>query len=608
MFGSEGFGLLALRDGPRTRVIVATATGAGDGALGGLCCLSISTVSVGDVGISVHLIERTFGSAEGLQIADLEGDGTDEMITNHTASDGSAFVVEYALLRQVGDGFDRETLVLEGDEALYFAGAGDSDGVPGDDLLFTEENTARLIRVVDDHGLLRVETASSDAFSSRRMQGWPAGTANGLIAWVHERGLSTVRWPRDEEPEVLAEVTTPTFPSVFQLGAGRSARWVEFGGLGPGGGEDLATRIYDSDQNLERVIEAPALARQLFAVTSRGPLSAMVPERYLWEHIGPIPGGLGVDRPAVIGHGSLLDLGPDGSIRVEPAAHLVGVGVIGIAGADDGWLAVAGEWWGSGTSTYLGNVGYEPAFGMLGVIPLTELLDTSAGRAPAVEISGATVIGSGADERLFTSDDEFQLTVRGQPGDFVVAYDQRRSVAEEVTGDSVTLTIDPPGRDDRNREFELSVFVIGPTGLTSGASWQAEALRVAPEVTASAEVDVLALQATISGRVTSGVTLTVDGASVVPSPSGAFRVEVDAPIWPRDVVVVARDPIGNEAVEHLEIVGFVDYRGLPWIPIVGVATILAGILLFVRTPSLRPESRPLPDGDGRLEEIDGDLV
>jgi hypothetical protein len=172
----------------------------------------------------------------------------------------------------------------------------------------------------------------------------------------------------------------------------------------------------------------------------------------------------------------------------------------------------------------------------------------------------------------------------------------------------VTLTIDPPGRDDRNREFELSVFVIGPTGLTSGASWQAEALRVAPEVTASAEVDVLALQATISGRVTSGVTLTVDGASVVPSPSGAFRVEVDAPIWPRDVVVVARDPIGNEAVEHLEIVGFVDYRGLPWIPIVGVATILAGILLFVRTPSLRPESRPLPDGDGRLEEIDGDLV
>jgi len=132
---------------------------------------------------------------------------------------------------------------------------------------------------------------------------------------------------------------------------------------------------------------------------------------------------------------------------------------------------------------------------------------------------------------------------------------------------------------------------------------------VPPEVTASADVELLSLHATVTGRVEGDATVTVDGHEVIPSPgTGRFRVEVDAPAWPREVLVVARDPIGNETVQRLEVIGFVDYRGLPWIPIVGVATVLAGILLFVRTPSLRPEARLLPDGDGRLEEIDGDLV
>jgi hypothetical protein len=72
------------------------------------------------------------------------------------------------------------------------------------------------------------------------------------------------------------------------------------------------------------------------------------------------------------------------------------------------------------------------------------------------------------------------------------------------------------------------------------------------------------------------------------------------------VVVVATDPFGTERTERLEIVGFLDYRGLPWIPIVGVLTVALGLLLFVRTPRHRP-LQLAPDGDGRLEEIDGDL-
>jgi hypothetical protein len=141
-----------------------------------------------------------------------------------------------------------------------------------------------------------------------------------------------------------------------------------------------------------------------------------------------------------------------------------------------------------------------------------------------------------------------------------------------------------------------------------GAWWQAEALRVAPELTASAADPALSLTSTVTGRAEPGATVTVDGFPVTPSPSGHFQVEVDAPIWPRDVLVVARDAVGNETVQQLEVIGFVDYRGLPWIPIIAVLTVVAGVVLFLRTPRLRPQPVLMPDGDGRLEEVDGDPI
>jgi hypothetical protein len=610
MFGSEGVGLLSVRDGPRTRVLVATASGP-PGEQGATCCLSISELGVADARVTLDLMPQAFGTAESLQVTDLDGDGSDELLaaTTEPSSDDGFPSMRYALLRQVEDGFTREELALDGDGHLFLSMVGDTDGVPGDDLILADETGNRLVRVVEHEGRLLIEAASTDAFSPRGMQGWAAAAANGLIGWVEDRGMTTVSWPRGKQPDVVALLELSDFPSIFLLGTGPAARWVEFAGLALGAeADEIAIRVYDTDLQLEQTIEVPSLTRQLMEVNSRGPLSATAPERYLYEQVGPVPGGLGPDRPAILGYGNLIELEPDGSVRVTATAQLAGVGITGAAGADDGWLAVAGEWWGSGAFAYLGNVGYAPAYGMLGVIPLTAVLERSGDTAPVVELSGATVIGSGTDARLFTSGDPFELTVAAEPGDLVVAYDELRSVAEEVTGDSVTLTIRPPGRDDRNQEFELSVFVIGPTGLISGTSWHAQALRVAPEVTAAAAIEAFALRATISGEVTPGVTVTVDGASVVPTPSGAFRVDVDAPAWPRDVLVVARDALGKETVERLEIIGFVDYRGLPWIPIVGTLTVVAGLVLFVRTPRLRPEARLRPDGDGRLEEVDGDLI
>ena len=102
-----------------------------------------------------------------------------------------------------------------------------------------------------------------------------------------------------------------------------------------------------------------------------------------------------------------------------------------------------------------------------------------------------------------------------------------------------------------------------------------------------------------------GTSITVDGQPVEPAADGRFEVEIPASPWPRDVLVVARDPIGQEVARNIEVVGIVDLRALPWLPIVIAATIGAGIVLFLRTPIPRSDERLVPEGDGRLEEIDG---
>ena len=87
---------------------------------------------------------------------------------------------------------------------------------------------------------------------------------------------------------------------------------------------------------------------------------------------------------------------------------------------------------------------------------------------------------------------------------------------------------------------------------------------------------------------------------------GGFSASIDAPLWPSRVVVTARDPLGNETTTVVEVLGLVDYRGLPWAAILVAITLLAGAVLYVRTP--RRRGALLPAGDGRLEELELDAV
>ena len=54
----------------------------------------------------------------------------------------------------------------------------------------------------------------------------------------------------------------------------------------------------------------------------------------------------------------------------------------------------------------------------------------------------------------------------------------------------------------------------------------------------------------------------------------------------------------------VQVIGFVDYRGLPWLPIIGLLTVVVGVYVFLRVPRRRAGPTPAWSGDGTLEEIE----
>jgi hypothetical protein len=69
--------------------------------------------------------------------------------------------------------------------------------------------------------------------------------------------------------------------------------------------------------------------------------------------------------------------------------------------------------------------------------------------------------------------------------------------------------------------------------------------------------------------------------------------------------VVATDPVGNTTRTVVSGIGVVDYRTLPWIPIVIVLLGGAAVVLYLRVP--RSSAAPAPVGDDAvLEELEPD--
>lgn len=607
----EALGLLTLSVDGAPTVLAASSIVDQGGQVSTGCCLSLVRIELRDDRLTVEPLEEDLGPVESLSALDVDGDGTDELfVTEQTIFDDLGPPTStYALLRQVDGRFVREPIELPGIAAIYSAAIGETDGVIGDDLVFVGQEDGTLLRVIDDEGTLRVEIGEAEGILEWQLGGWISGVADGALVLVEERGASLLRWPRGQVPERINGTAASQYPSMFVLGEGPDARLVELAGTSGIGEEPLGIRVHDLELRLERYLPAPQLLNEVWSMSNAYSGPPIETLGYLYPNVGLIPGGLD-GRPAAIGYGSLVVIEADGSLRVQAAAPIVTIGFAGAVGPSDEWLIAGPMWYGTaGTTAYLSGYSDDPSRSSLSVVPLAALLDASGAGDPTIEVHGATEVGEGVDRRLVAPEGGFQVTVAGAPPGSVVVVSAGRGLdSVRVTDGPVTLTIDPGGGGDRNRRFEANVLVVRPSGIASGARWDAEILREAPELTANTRSEPFALSTTVFGTATSGSAVTVDGQPVETNRNGAYRVDVDAPIWPREVLIVARDAVGNETVERVEVIGFVDYRGLPWIPIIGVLTVAAGIVLFLRTPRLRPQPVLVPDGDGRLEEVDGDPI
>jgi hypothetical protein len=165
----------------------------------------------------------------------------------------------------------------------------------------------------------------------------------------------------------------------------------------------------------------------------------------------------------------------------------------------------------------------------------------------------------------------------------------------------VLVSSDPGADNDETRTVRL--LVVTPGGHGYASTWEVRIRRRPPALSATTPVAPLSFDVPVSGRSESGATILVDGEPVAVAADGSFSADVSAGLLPRDVRVEATDRVGNRRALTISVVGALDYRRLPWVPIVAGLTLVAGAALYLRTP--RPGAAVAaghPD-DGVLEEI-----
>ena len=600
---NDASALLVWRADGRARVLVWARWGASaDDPDAFPCCVSVHELIWQDG--ATHLERRPLdgGMADSVQVLDVDGDGTDELMRTQWEINGGTGVVD--VLRWEGEAF-RSILREEGEALIGGAWAGNTDGHLGDDLTLGPSPQGDVLRVAWVDGGLVTEEAHLEL--GERSEGWVSGFADGAFVLTLPDELRIVRWARGEQPVTTARLSGLVYPYAGIIGAGPESLLAVQTQIFGSGGSIPPLAIYDLQLNPRGEVTPAPLAQRLTDVINRQTSSGRPIGRYLYPYVGSLPGASPGTSAGWMHGGMLVSAALGGDYETRGIAPLAGSLPIGLAGPEDGWVVSSAGYLGGGNVAYLGGTFVPPGLGMISLVPLDELL-SDEGMRPTIELRNAVVVGEPGDEvtQLLAAADGFEAVVAAPAGTWVTAWDGRGAEEATVVEGSVAVEILPPrGRrnEDKDQEFRASLVVVSPDGHATVVEWAGTFIREPPELVVVGRTDALAFSATLEGTVGPLATVTVDGRPVSVAADGAFGTTVDAGPWPRSVIVSARDPLGNEVVERVEVIGLYDYRGLPWAAIVGIATLSAGAVLFLKIPQRRP--RDLPElGDGRLEELD----
>ncbi len=560
------------------------------------CCLSIWAVERGGDGIRLRLMTDTMRSADQIRAVDMDADGTDELVVTAPRQDANPDVLPLAVLMWNGARFTSQTAQLGVPGGGPLIPLGDSDGLPGDELglVRATRSSATLHRIaLEQGGELRTEIVRLPfAGSLVAMEGPDGGR---LVLGGAADGTVALRWPAEGRLSVaddsawvgspLATVGEGAGAAVLQL---RDERLLDL--FGPRLGT-IRTGLADS----------PA--------AGRFHLAEMVP------YVGPLPGGMSGGQ-AFIYHGRLVSVDPrrrEGGVVVTDVSAMPGSEPIGLFGAGSELLAMA--------RSAVPN----PGFGFDATREGGQLAQPAGGlrTATVVVADAAAALSPEADDGLLQPDPEGPVRVEPGPNEPLVLAGGSFAlpvVAPPGTqlqlrvGEVVTDTPVPQdgvaqlrvGTDDLEDgdEVRATLLAITPTGQGYGSRWTVSIHTQPPALSASTPFAPLSFDVGVSGRTSPDASLVVDGMPVPVAADGRFGVAVGAGLWPRDVQIEATDPLGNRNSTTISVVGLVDYRQLPWIPIVALLTILAGMALYLRVPHAKPATTSGSMTDATLEDLD----
>jgi hypothetical protein len=586
-------------DGLRERLLVAT--GEPDPEAGGVRDVAIHELALHGRRLLLSSVLADGAPADRIEAADLDADGVEELVVTES---GGHLGAERAvrLLRWTGDAFVSERIAVGDGSDISQPILGETDGRPGVDVHFVG-HIGEVVRL-DSASLGRIERAQL-ALDDPRPRTSPMVVAGGaLFLQAEEPGTSNVlrvRWPAGGSPQV---------EMVGSVDPGRSALWpIHHGDEGVLFAEQVfdvpghlgVTVIRDRDmQPLARVIPSQPVQRMTEWVehpASRDE-SGMPPLPYS----GILSGGLD-GAPAMVLAGNLVVVRGEG-VDVRPAGSFAGVAPLGLIGPDERWMAIGLPWWGQWDVGYLYSQPRIESSVRIARADVVLAAEADGGELD-LELRDATRVTEADGSWVASSDGGFDIVVRGTPGSAVTAVVGRRSHASGVVGPdgSVVLSLNPGSDRDETVSYSAAVVMVTSTGHFYSTEWTGRVLLEPPELDASAVTETGAFGSTVTGSVGSTATVSVDGIPVTVGEDGTFATTVEAGIIPRDVVVVAADPLGTETAYRLQVVGFVDHRAWPWPAFVGVLIAVAGAVMFVRVPRGRALEAAIVT-DASIEEIE----
>jgi hypothetical protein len=598
-FGAQGLVLTRINEPARLLAwrldgaerVLAVATG---GPQAGPCCLTIWQVALDDDATALHRVGGRVDYAEQILAVDMDADGTDELILTSFGT--------IAVLRWSGDQFDVVDRSWWPGRAVSLVPLGESDGVPGDEAgsILSPSNaggTVLLARVaLDPAGRLRMELADLPFFGGLAPVTGPDG--GRLVIGSNSNGAALLRWPAGAARiEIVATSLRRGMPLAV-LGAGVDARLLL---LRDGGIVD----VLGPDLRPNRLGIAGGVAAGSFERTESLP------------YVGQLPGGLLDGEAAFIFNGRMVTgvVADDGRPRLgeREIAALPGVtpiGVFGAGGARIG-LAVPNRLVSAAAAFDASRDGGQmteptgPSTGIELVAADTNMVLTAEadGGKLEVPIRGAVVQERGSRQTVLARG-EFMADVRGPAESWVLVHAGKHTSAAQIDGSGAIWVPIGPAEAKADAAFSAGLVVLTPSGHGYHVDWDVRIRLSPPKVQVSAPLAPLSFAVPVSGRTDPGARVSIDGEEVAVGPDGSFVAEVLAGPLPRDVRIEVTDPVGNSASRALSVVGILDYRRLPWIPMVALLTVLTGALLYFRAPRPVPVPVRRAGDDAQLEEIE----